>query len=75
MIYDALTNPPLPEWNALSNEERGVLIRAWEFSSCPHACGGDPIHFYDELRRVLIEKEQRIFKETMAFKPPDTSAP
>jgi len=69
MIHDALTNPPVPDWNELNNEERGALCDAWEFSSCPHACGGDPLHFYDELRRVLKARERRIFEAIMAYQP------
>lgn len=69
MIQDALTNPPVPEWNNLTNDQRTALCDAWEYSSCPHACGGDPLHFYSKLREVLIERERAIFKATMAFQP------
>lgn len=64
-MYDAMTNPPVPEWNSLNNEERTELVKAWEYSSCPHACGGAPIHFYDTLRRVLKKRERRYLEATM----------
>lgn len=68
MIDDALTNPPLPEWNELSDEHKAELDKAWEFSSCPHACGGDSAHFYDTLRRILREREKTIFESTMGYR-------
>lgn len=64
-MYDPITNPPMPDWNALSNEDRVRLERAWEYSSCPHACGGDPLHFYEELRSVLKQRERRYLEHTM----------
>lgn len=64
-MYDAVTNPPAPEWNSLSDEERTALVKAWEYSSCPHACGGDPIHFYETLRQVLRKREKRVLAATM----------
>jgi hypothetical protein len=70
MIQDAITNPPIPDWNNLGNEARTALHKAWEFSSCPHACGGDPLHFYQELRRILIEREREILRLTMEGKMP-----
>lgn len=68
-MYDAFTSPPMPEWNALRNEDRARLMTAWEFSSCPHSCGGDPLHFYDELRCVLKERERHYLEATMAATP------
>lgn len=66
MIDNALTNPPVPDWNALSNEDREGILREWEFHSCPHSCGGDAAAFYEEIRKVLLDRERRIFRATMA---------
>ncbi len=65
-LYDALTNPPVPEWNGLSNEERTELCKEWEFYSCPHSCGGDASNFYDAIRKVLKKREKRVLEATMA---------
>jgi hypothetical protein len=64
-MYDALTNPPVPEWNNLTNDERTMLVDVWEMHSCPHACGGSPIYFYAEIRKILKDRERRILAATM----------
>jgi len=64
-MYDALTNPPVPDWNSLSNDERVKLCDVWEMHSCPHACGGSVIYLYEEIRKVLKERERRVLEATM----------
>jgi hypothetical protein len=65
MIIDALTNPPVPDWNDLSNEEKAEIDRAWEMYSCPHSCGGDVLGVYNAIRDALKLRERRIFEATM----------
>jgi len=67
---NALINPPVPEWEALTYDERNEIEKAWEYSSCPHSCGGDPLAVYDAIREVLQQRERRIFRATMDG-PPD----
>ena len=45
-FYKRANNPPIPEWNNLSDEERGLIVEEWEQSSCSHACGGSPIGLF-----------------------------
>lgn len=74
MIIDALYNPPIPDWNELSNEEKEAIEQEWEIHSCPHACGGDVLYVYKAIRDALKQREVRIFKATMAGPPALTSA-
>lgn len=63
-------NPPIPEWNSLSNDEREHLSRFWResvCSCCQYAQGGS--YFYDEIRKILIAREQRYNAATMAGPP------
>ena len=68
-MYDPLTNPPMPEWNALTNDERMSLDSTWGMYSCPHSCGGDVIYVYAAIRELLRKREQRYFKATMEGPP------
>lgn len=74
-MADVLTNPPMPEWNALKNEERRALGEAWEMYSCPHSCGGDVLYVYNEIRKTLQSRERRVFEATMAGPSPTPSVP
>jgi hypothetical protein len=65
MIIDALTNPPVPEWNELGDAEKEAIRAAWEMYSCPHSCGGDALHVYSAIRKALKARERRIFQATM----------
>lgn len=66
MIDDALTNPPMPDWNELRNEDRKRIMDEGEYYACsccsPHA----PAHIYDVIRDALKEREKRVFQATMA---------
>ena len=64
-MSNALINPPMPEWNALRNEETTSLTESWEMFSCPHSCSGDALSFYNAVRELLQEREKRIFQATM----------
>lgn len=65
-MYDPLTNPPAPEWNSLSNDERTAICRVGEMYSCPCCGTGDaPFYIYLEIRKVLKEREKRVLKATM----------
>lgn len=66
MIDDALTNPPMPEWNNLSNDEKEIIIREGEMYSC--SCCGDDAGFYVYLkvREILRIRERRFLDATMA---------
>jgi len=70
MIIDALTNPPVPEYTDLNENERNELRSLWEVYSCPHSCGGCWIDFYNGIRKVLKAREKRVFQATMTG-PPD----
>lgn len=64
-MSSVFTSPPMPEWNALTNDERMKLSDEWSMWSCPHSCGGHALHFYDSIRKLLMAKERRIFTATM----------
>jgi hypothetical protein len=66
---NALTHPPMPQWNTLTNEQRDKIQEAWEIHSCPHACSGDVSAVYDAIRDTLMERERRVFEATMAGPP------
>lgn len=73
MIDDTLTNPPMPDWNDLSNDERSAIVEEGERYGC-QCCGSDAgFYVYEEIRRVLRERERRYFQATMAG-PPDATA-
>ena len=64
-MYDPLTNPPMPEWSNLRNEEREAVVQSWEMYSCPHAYHGDVLGFYEDVRKVLQARERRYAEATM----------
>jgi len=66
-----LVNPPMPDWNDLSNEEKMAIDTSWETHSCPHSCGGSVTYVYDAIREALRERERRYFNATMAGPPAD----
>lgn len=68
-MFDPLTNPPVPEWNNLSDAEKSKIMEAWEIHSCPHACGGDVIYVYAAIRKALKERERRVLRATMDGPP------
>jgi hypothetical protein len=73
MIIDALYNPPVPDWNELSNEDKAAIQEAWEIHSCPHSCGGEVLYVYEAIRDALKAREQRVFEATMAGPPPPSA--
>lgn len=65
MIDDPMTNPPMPEWNSLSNEERSTIIREGEMYSCS-CCGSDAgFYVYLKTREMLRQRERRYLVATM----------
>lgn len=68
MIIDALTNPPMPDWNELGNEARAAICDAIEDGSC--CCHARIAHLiYGEIRDLLLERERRVFRATMGMQP------
>jgi hypothetical protein len=63
-MFNAFTSPPMPEWNGLSNDDRGTIDREVEVYSCP-CCGTYTSNIYDIIRTQLVEREKRIFRYTM----------
>lgn len=63
MIDDALTNPPMPDWNDLSNEERSAIVALDDGGCC--CCQYPSWTAYDEIRKILKERERRYFLATM----------
>jgi hypothetical protein len=77
MIDDALTNPPMPDWNELSNQERLAITREvgdGDCGCCQCSCG-DSFHIYDEIRKILKVRERRYFEATMAGPPEYNAGP
>lgn len=71
-MHDALTNPPVPEWNSLTNDERVALSRVGDMYSCPCCSGNNPaFYLYQEIRRVLQKRERQYLAATMAGPPAD----
>ncbi len=65
-VMDALTNPPMPDWNSLSNEDRDTIMRDGEVFLCSCSCDNDAqFYLYEVIRRVLKERECRVFRATM----------
>lgn len=62
-------NPVIPMWDDLTSEERTEIVESWEMWSCPHRCGGDAIHFYNDLRVILLQGEKRYLQATMEGPP------
>ena len=69
-MYDALTIPPVPEWNSLTNEERAALCEIGDMCSCPCCRDNNPaFYLYQEIRKVLRKRERRYLAATMAGPP------
>ena len=68
-FYDPLTNPPMPDWDALRNEEKAAVMKAWEMHSCRHADHGEVFGFYLAVREALQARERRYLEATMAYTP------
>lgn len=57
----------LPDWNALTNEERTKLISVVEWFNWPPGNDGDfAIRFYDALDEMLRQRELREDRATMS---------
>jgi len=65
MIDDALTNPPMPEWNNIPEDIRMRIMWEGEDKVC-HCCPDAPFHLYHIIREALKEREKLIFEATMA---------
>jgi hypothetical protein len=72
---DPLTNPPVPEWNSLTNEERSALCRIYDMYGC-RCCEDNDLVFYLylEIRKVLQGRERRYLEATMAGPPAEHTA-
>jgi hypothetical protein len=66
-----MESPIMPEWNNLKDDDRTKLCDVWEMWSCVHACGGDVVAFYNEVRRTLQEGERRYLRAVMEGPPHD----
>lgn len=66
-MYDALTSPPMPAWNGLSEADRREIAEEWRSNFCP-CCGvnGTASYFYEHIRKRLKSREKRILEATMA---------
>jgi hypothetical protein len=69
MIIDALTNPPMLEWNNLSNEERTALVDAIDGGRCRCCDAATASYAYEEIRKLLKKRERRYFQATMDGPP------
>lgn len=66
--YDALTNPPMPDWNDLTNEERSELSDLIDGAQC--SCQPKIAHYaYGAIKKVLKVRERRYLAATMAGPP------
>jgi hypothetical protein len=66
MIDDARTTPPMPEWNDIPQDIRARICDDGELLVCP-CCGRDAaFDMYHLIRDLLKEREERIFRATMA---------
>lgn len=63
-MHNPFTSPPMPEWNALSNEDRRQISHESEFYTCP-CCEDYAFRLYEIIRNQLIRREKRIFSQTM----------
>jgi hypothetical protein len=59
-----LHNPPMPDWNNLSNEDRDRIVEYLEYSMCP-CCRHRNSTIYEDIREALKEREKRYFRSTM----------
>ena len=64
MIDDALTNPPMPEWNDIPQDLRVRIMDEGQTEVC-HCCPDAPFYLYHMIRSILKEREKRIYKATM----------
>lgn len=56
----------LPEWNSLTNDERTKLVQVVSYFSWPPGNDGQfAIEFYEQLNKVLRERELREDRATM----------
>lgn len=62
---DALTNPPMPEWNNIPEEFRCRIMDEGQREVC-HCCPDAPFYLYGLIRDLLKERERRVFEATMA---------
>lgn len=70
LMDNPLTNPPIPEWNNLTNEERVALCKIGDMHSCPCCQDDNPaVYLYLEIRKVLQQRERRYLAATMAGPP------
>jgi hypothetical protein len=65
---NALSSPPMSEWNDLRNETRVAIVAAIEADQC-WCCSVKAHWVYGEIRDLLLERERRIFRATMEFDP------
>lgn len=62
-------SPTMPDWNSLSNDERVAIIKEGEMYSCS-CCGGDAgFYVYQEIRKILLEREKQYLQATMGGPP------
>jgi hypothetical protein len=64
MIDDALTNPPMPDWNDIPQDLRVEIMDKGRDQVC-HCCQDAPFDIYHLIRNALKEREKRIFRATM----------
>ena len=64
MIDDALTNPPMPEWNNLPDEVRQAIVNL--DNGCCCCCVAPAWTAYDLIRDILKQRERRFLEATMA---------
>lgn len=68
---DVLTNPPMPDWNDLADDEKTEIVKAGEMYGC-QCCGGDTgWSMYDQILDVLRKRERRYLRATMEGPPAD----
>jgi hypothetical protein len=61
-----LYSPPMPEWNALSNEDRQNITDKWDDDDRWGTTAWDG---YGIIRRALQKREQRFLEATMKGPP------